>query len=405
MGRFLFILFLFVPFITYSQDQQQLQDSLSKELLSEYFSYGPKGFSFTTPDKQFSLQLQSRFQFRYAYPNDENPITFDDFRTETEHLFKINRARFKVGGHGYKPWLKYYWEYELSAGVLLDYRIMVEKWDEFNIKVGQWKIDYTRERTISSGSQQMVDRSILNRTFTVDRQQGIAFYGRLFKETPADINYWLTVATGTGRGNRMNEDEYLMYVAKIQWNVFGRPVEMTGSDLQNRNLPDLSIGFAALTNRSSFTRFSTSGGGSLPGYEDTMEPGDYRLNQLLFESALKYKGFSWQHETHRKNIIDKTNGTESALTGSFFQGGYFFHNLFSWVPENLEIAARFSTQTVPNETRRLIEEEEYAFAINYFFAGHRNKLTLEYAWFVYEDDALNMDVSDERIRLQWDISI
>lgn len=404
MGRYLPLLFLFLPIISFSQNLTS-RDSLMREIMSEHFSYGPKGFSFTSPDKLFSLQIQSRLQFRYAYPNDENPISFDDFRNDTQHLFEVNRARLKVGGFGYKPWLKYSWEYELSAGVLLDYRIMFEKWEEFNIKVGQWKIDYTRERTISSGSQQMVDRSILNRTFTIDRQPGIALYGRLFKETPADINYWITLATGTGRGNRMNENEDLMYVAKIQWNVFGRPVEMEGSDLKNRLLPDLSLGFAALTNRSRFTRFSTAGGGTLRGYENEVETGDYRLNQLLFESALKYKGFSWQHETHRKNIIDKNNGTESALSGSFFQGGYFFHNLFPWVPENLELAARFSTQNVPTETRRLINEEEYAVALNYFFAGHRNKLTLEYAWFVYEDDAINMNISDDRIRFQWDISI
>jgi hypothetical protein len=36
--------------------------------------------------------------------------------------------------------------------------------------------------------------------------------------------------------------------------------------------------------RTPYTRFSSSGGGSLPGFE----PGDYDLRQLLFETAVHY---------------------------------------------------------------------------------------------------------------------
>ena len=70
-------------------------------------------------------------------------------------------------------------EYELAASVLLDFRMMIERFERIQIKVGQWKIHYNRERVVSSGQQQLVDRSILNREFTIDRQQGVSFYGRL----------------------------------------------------------------------------------------------------------------------------------------------------------------------------------------------------------------------------------
>ncbi|MEJ2006394.1 MAG: porin, partial [Cyclobacteriaceae bacterium] len=121
--------------------------------------YTSKGFQFTTADNNFRLQIQSRLQFRYATPGDQNPITFDDFQEDRRNIFKINRARLKIGGHAYRPWLKYYWEYEISRGVLLDFRVMLEKWSFFNVKIGQWKVDFTRERSISSGKQQLVDRS------------------------------------------------------------------------------------------------------------------------------------------------------------------------------------------------------------------------------------------------------
>ena len=103
--------------------------------------YTSHGFQFTTADQNYRLQIQSRLQFRFATPGDQNPLTFDDFQEERRNIFKINRARLKVGGHAYRPWLKYYWEYELSQGNLLDFRIMIEKWSFFNIKAGQWKVD------------------------------------------------------------------------------------------------------------------------------------------------------------------------------------------------------------------------------------------------------------------------
>jgi len=52
------------------------------------------------------------------------------------------------------------------------------------------------------------------------------------------------------------------------------------------------VALAAVTNRSPYTRFSSAGGGQLEGF-DQGEPGQYRVNQALAETALKYRGFSW----------------------------------------------------------------------------------------------------------------
>ena len=142
--------------------------------------------------------LHQRFQFRFATPSDQDPVSFDDYSNEKQREFKINRARLKVGGHAFQPWLKYYWEYELSQSNLLDFRIMVEKWKWLSLKVGQWKVEFSRERFISSGEQQMMDRSFINRPFKVDRQQGIELYGHLKAAGLADFNYWVAALTGTG---------------------------------------------------------------------------------------------------------------------------------------------------------------------------------------------------------------
>lgn len=104
--------------------------------------------------------------------------------------------------------------------------------------------------------------------------------------------------------------------------------------------PAAILAVSALTNQSPYTRFSQSGGGSLEGFTDEL-PGRYRVNQYNLESALMYKGFSWQSEWHHKNIIDRKNGDSTTqLQGYYIQAGYFFHNLIDKFPKQLEIAAR-----------------------------------------------------------------
>lgn len=390
------LLFIFMSFqVCFSQEIES--DTIKKFEIG----YGSKGFEFKTPNERFKLQIQSRFQFRYATPDDQDPLTFTDFTDDRTNVFKINRARLKVGGHAYHTWLKYYWEYDFVNSNLLDFRLMIEKWKWLNFKVGQWKLEFTRERRISSGEQQMVDRSIINRPFTVDRQQGVEIYGHIEDEGVLNFNYWLAVTTGTGRGNFENDDRNLMYFGRLQWNFFGRELGFEASDLEIHELPTGILAVSGVTNRSPYTRFSTSGGGSLNQFDEG-NPGQYRINQINIESALMYKGFSWQSEFHRKNIIDKLNNDERTdLQGYYLQAGYFFHQAISWWPEPLELAVRYADYE-PNRDVGL-HQIERSINANWFFNNHKNKLSMELSHF---DAELSTNTIEERwrFRVQWDIS-
>ncbi len=365
--------------------------------------YGNKGFEFGTRDSRFLLQVQSRLQFRFATPEDQDPVTFDDFTGEKKPSFKINRARLKVGGHAFQPWLKYYWEYELSQSNLLNYTLTIDKWEWLKLVAGQFKVEYTRERRISSGEQQMVDRSVINREFTIDRQQGVEIYGRLKGKDLADFNYWLGAFTGTGRGNTQNDDGHLMYFGRLQWNFFGRYLDFEGSDLEIHQEPAGVLAISGVTNRSPYTRFSQAGGGSLEGYENGL-PGQYRVNQANIETAFMYKGFSWQSEMHGKQIIDKLNNNKKdKLNGYYVQAGYFFHQVLPWWPKPLEIAMR-NAGYMPNSEADHTKKRETSLGCNWFFNGHKNKLTAEASYFNY-DKTGNIPADELRFRLQWDISL
>ena len=378
----------------------KIETDTTKQIIARY---GSKGFELQTKDNKFLLQIQSRLQFRVSTPFDQDPVTYDDVDSRNQQALKINRARLKVGGHAFQPWLKYYWEYELGQSNLLDFRLMIEKWKWLSLKVGQWKVEYSQERVISSGQQQMVERSIINRPFTIDRQQGVEVYGHLDGKGIANFNYAFAALTGTGRGNRENDDKNLMYFGRLQWNFLGEPLDFVGGDLEFHEKPSAKIAVAAVTNRSPYTRFSQSGGGNLVGF-DLDNPGQYRTNQYNLESALMYKGFSWQSEWHHKQIIDKlNNNAETKLTGYYLQAGYFFHGVFDWFPKDLEFATRYS-QFKPNVNFSYNKETETSFIFNWFFSGHKNKLSAELSYFDFYQATLPYNTG-WRFRLQWDISI
>jgi phosphate-selective porin len=361
------------------------------------------GFEFTSVDNKFQLQLAGRLQFRFATPNDQDPLTYDDFDTATRNIFKINRARLKVGGYAYQPWLQYYFEYELGASRLLDFRVMVEKWPWLNFKVGQWKSEYSRERIISSGKQQMMERSIINRPFTLDRQQGVSVYGRLHGPGIADLNYNLMLLTGSGLGTSDNDDKHLLYVGRLQWNILGEGAGMSGSDLEYHEEPAASLAWAGATNTSQFTRFSSQGGGSLVGYEQGI-PGQFTIDQYLLESAFKYRSFSWHSEFHNKQISDNVRFTTTKMLGWFGQGGIILnqHSLEEGQPL-IEVAARYA-HFRPNLNIPMNSEDEYSLAVNCFFNGHLNKLTADMTLFDFENRSVNREASGWRFRIQYDFS-
>lgn len=182
--------------------------------------WGNKGFEFSTKDGKFATQIQWRFQGRFTYPTNSDPISAADFNEDPQSTLELRRVRMKVGGHGYQPWIKYYfemnWQSTANAGSsaaspsLLDWRITFDKWKFLSLQVGQWKVDYNRERRDSSGNQQFVERSIVNEIFTIDRQMGAMLLGHVAPGTFFDSRYYAGVFNGSSRG-KANDDDNMMY--------------------------------------------------------------------------------------------------------------------------------------------------------------------------------------------------
>ena len=251
-----------------AEEQQKALD----EKFPVIADWGKKGFTLETRDGLWKTAIQWRFQGRYSYSRRTDADSASDYDAPDESTFELRRVRMKVGGHGYKPWIKYYFEMDWQSTVnsgssassarLIDWRIDLSKFKWLQLRVGQWKINYNRERVDSSGKQQFVERSIVTNTFTIDRQVGAMLYGHLAPGTFLDSRYYVGVWNGSGRGEA-NDDANMMYMGRYQWNFLGRDLKWQQSDIKYHEQPAGSAAFAAYTTIGKCTRWSSSGCGTL----------------------------------------------------------------------------------------------------------------------------------------------
>ena len=263
---------------------QSVQDAIDAAVASAMVSdspvkasYGSKGFRLETRDGNWQTNLQWRAQFRYSNPYGSDPRQVANYEDASGSSFEQRRLRMKIGGHGFQPWIKYYFELDLqpardvdadavsSSASVIDWRVDLTKWDWASVRLGQWKVDLNRERSDSSGRQQFVERSIVNRIFTVDRQVGVQLRGRLFDGTLADMRYYAGVFNGEGRGTKNSSTDHL-YMGRLQWNFLGRDLAWRQTDVEYTELPTGSLAVAGFTNTGPCTRWSSSGCGNLDGF-------------------------------------------------------------------------------------------------------------------------------------------
>ncbi len=351
--------------------------------------YGKKGFYLESLDGKFHLAMSGRIQVLYTFNDRETDINTTATSTSPgdrdTSSFRLRRGRLEWDGHAFTKDLKYHFTLETpglaTAGAthLLDYYVNYSGLPEVGkyvaIKGGQFKVPFSRQRLNSSSSLQLVDRSIVNNEFNLDRDVGVDFHRELFGEK---FEYHLGVFTGHGI-NRRNEnaDNNMLYVGRIAWHPFGF-FDYKETDYDYSETLKATLGFAAARN---------AGGEIRTGSVRTAVSDDLYMNIFTWDGALKYKGFSLLGEAFLRNLREpagvSTRSNRSNAIGYMVQGGYFL------IPKRLEMAARYawldrefnkdkSTTAIlvggGTNRRTLGSDEEITLGLNYYFNGHKNKL-------------------------------
>jgi len=359
--------------------------SLNAQEISDT-SFGKGLINFVAKDSSFSVKFAPRFQVRsmssWNYDGDQYG--------SPEHNFIVRRARLKFDGFAYSPKLKYKIELGLSnrdiSGAnqfnrntpryILDAVIMWNFAGNWELWAGQTKLPGNVERVVSSANLQLIDRSLLNSRFNIDRDLGIQLRHKTNLGGSFLMREKFSVSQGEGRNVTEGNEGGLQYTARLEFLPFGTfksKGDYFQSDLKREEKPKLMLGFTYNYNQNAVRERGFAG-----DYMMRTDGSLYETDQttIFADAMFKHNGFSFMGEYAKRRADDEiatevdgvTPTGDIVLTGNALnlQAGYLFKS-------NYEIAARFTTVNYESVTGAL-PTTQYTLGLNKFIVGHKLKV-------------------------------
>lgn len=407
---------------------------------------------------RFRTQLRFTQRFRneaWRDPGDAKNFpellgVFGDYRAnrsdEEASTINIRRTRLYFMGHLFNPDFKYYiqlagetQENSQSPGSVrvLDVNFTSTHFPLFNIQFGQFKPYFNRSQINSTASLQFTERALVMDAFTASgldrRDKGITIMN---DEEVYPLNYYFGIFNGTGpsfnriggffseqptegcpggttgqnplpspagcpapqrniNANLRNDINALMYTARLNWNIMGRPGYGEGDNVYSER-PQIAIGggisYNPAVNASSNSSYIGTDLANLNFRRQLAAFGNGRqlgwglVDYLTyaFDGVFKYRGFSLQGEYYFKNINRHNKGLPCMqavanndpatgclasapnllgnATGWYVQAGYYL------IPRYLEVAGRFAYwDPDTNAANDLIYQTDAS--VNWFLGG------------------------------------
>lgn len=322
----------------------------------------------------FKSKLRFRIQSRFSYETEDTK----DLSARVAD-FNVRRMRLRMDGTVLDPRFLYRVQLSFTRGdmdfdrteypnILRDAVLGWKLHENTTLWYGQTKLPGNRQRLASSGSQQFVDRSLLNSTFNIDRDLGAQLHHRQGETQPVWIK--LAVSNGEGRATE-NKDNGLAYTARVEWLPLGPFIDdgdYFEGDLAREAKPKFSIGAVYSVNKK-----STRPGGQLGRQYETA--GLHRDMETEFlDALLKYRGFSWSAEYANRwsnDPVFQDNGKTVAIykgEGFNTQVGYVFEN-------NVEPSLRFTNLRADQETRAGADhQKQYTMGLSKYIKRHTVKI-------------------------------
>jgi len=355
--------------------------------------FGKGLYNVIAADSSWSMKFGARFQTLFIGSTDINDQ--GEF-TNSNSNFLIRRSRLKFDGFAYSPKLQYKLELGLSnrdiSGVgpetrntnriILDAVLKYNFYKNFSVWLGQTKLPGNRERVVSSGNLQFVDRSLVNSRYNIDRDMGIQLRHHFTLGENFIIREMFAISQGEGRNITAGNLGGYDYTARVEFLPFGKfkkKGDYTGSDTRREDEPKLAVGVTydmhdrAVRERGNTGSFMYNDG----GYFET------DINTLMADLMFKYKGFSIMSEyadkqadeifaTNNDSARTRTGGSVVAGTGFVFQAGYLFES-------NWEIAGRYTTIDLAKELNTEVTNQ-YTLGGSRYFVGHKLKIQADISY-------------------------
>lgn len=385
--------------------------SFSQRIIDAPFGKGL--YNVIAADSSWSMRFGLRFQTQF---NGNSTISESLGVHNSTSQFLIRRARLKFDGFAFSPKLKYKMELGLSnrdlgkangttnfaPRMILD---AVVKWNfyrNFEVWAGQTKLAGNRERVISSANLQLVDRSLLNSVYNIDRDVGVQLRHH-FKLNQFLVKEVFSISQGEGRNLVQDNLGGLQYTSRVEILPFGAfkgKGDYKGGDLVREQKPKLAIG-ATYDYNDRAVKTKSNQGSYMVDASSNNEIGFFQSNitTIFGDLMFKYKGLSFMGEYAYRDA-NKVNhfGADSISSATVYvgdgvnlQAGYLFKN-------NWEIAGRY-TQINPRIESGINQVQQYTLGLSRYIVGHALKVQTDVSYKATEGS----DVGEIMYRLQIDL--
>lgn len=335
-----------------------------------------KGITWSTPSDDFSVLLRGRAQLQGFSKLDSRA------GQDPQLSAQVRRLRVLLGGHAFNRELTYYIQLGFGARDLENQK-QVPLRDAFltwhmapsaNLRVGQMKVPFDRQRLFSSSALQLVERSSIVNELNLDRDVGAQLYGELLG---GHARYFGGIFNGDGR-NLLNEGSGLLYVAKLQYLPFGEFKDSKLSDVKRAHVARLVLSGAGAYNHQSRRSRGSQG--------DLVEEARADLGMWTADAMFQYAGFSLMAEylSRRALNAESESISEREAKQRFRPGDGYFVQTGWMLSEQWEVAGR-AGRFVPTLPAADVQAyTELVLGLNWFKAGDAFKLQSDYSAVLYE---------------------
>lgn len=330
----------------------------------------------------------------------------------TDFTLHFRRARFTFTGNLFSPNIKY--RIQLTAapvelgfkdGVphrtpILDWFFTFDRFRDFTLVVGQYKVPYNHQRMLRVTGMQFVDRSLANNEFTMDRDIGLDLRSRDLAGL-GKLRYYLGVYLGDGIARYGPSNFGLMYLGRFEVLPFGQYDDLEESDHERALRPKMLIGGAyTFIDRDPNANHGFFGAPPLDGGTTSSHNATADLNFKIAGFSLS-GAFFWRSGWRQPGTAVDAMGmpipavAPRSGVGVFVQAGY----LIPRAP--LELGARWGmTRGIAGRTgTSLPDQAEIGGVLSYFVARHFVKLQLDYLR-LYGTTAGGPGIGADQVRLQ-----
>lgn len=353
------------------------------------------------------LRLQLRTQLMYA--SDDFPAYSAPGGSPRQDVsgFSVRRAQV-IADQTLHPKLEARFMYDVgrNQGILMDAALKWTLDPSFKLWFGQFQHPFARESLGGIGDQIFVDWGLANLVFgfnglTTAQPAGLGALLGHGMGRPAQLQLWGDLGdpkrhgnlryflnVGNGRGeNERNENEGLLYSAKLEFHPWGDPGYAPGG-MTNPRDPKLALDLGVFVDEK-LRSFDLDGSGAVTASDQHDRQG------MVLGYSLKHRRFATQGESFRQWITPEAPGLPRR--GS---NGWYAQVSWMWEPARWEAALRWNGVD-PDRSRMGNSQFERTLALNHYLNGHRHKISADLS--ELEDD-LRPQNDDRRFRLQYQLA-